>query len=376
MTPKLVSYLADNSVMTPCLVVDLEAVGEAYDALRRRLPLADIYYAVKANPAAPVLDLLTARGSFFDAASVPEIAACLDAGADPRAISYGNTIKKAPDIAQAFAAGVRMYAFDSAEELEKLAKHAPGAEVYCRITVPNEGAGWPLSRKFGCEPEMAVDLLARAKELGLVPYGVSFHVGSQQADPEKWEVAIGRAAMVFTDLAHRDIELQMINLGGGYPIRYRDDIPALEDFADSIMRAMTKSFGNNLPRMVIEPGRSIVGAAGVIEAEVVLVSKKSYDDDARWVYLDVGMFGGLAETMDESIQYPIEARRGVVETGPVYLAGPTCDGADILYEKARYELPMDLKAGDKVRILNTGAYTTTYSSVGFNGFDPLGEVYV
>ena len=142
------------------------------------------------------------------------------------------------------------------------------------------------------------------------------------------------------------------------------------------MAAMVETFGNQMPRMVIEPGRSIVGAAGVIEAEVVLVSRKSYDDPVRWVYLDAGMFGGLAETMDEAIQYPIVAQRGVVETGPVAIAGPTCDGADILYEKAHYELPMDLKAGDRVRIYNTGAYTTTYASVGFNGFDPLGEHYI
>lgn len=376
MTPKIEAYLAANDVMTPALVVDLDAVESAYDLLARNLPSADIYYAVKANPAAPVLDLLAGKGSFFDAASVPEIAACLDAGAKPSAISYGNTIKKATDIAQAHAAGVRLFAFDSAEELEKLAEHAPGADVYCRITVPNEGAGWPLSRKFGCEPDMAVDLLARAKGLGLTAHGVSFHVGSQQEDPEKWAIAIGRAAMVFTDLRERGVELKMLNLGGGYPIRYRENIPDMDAFADEIMAAMTEHFGNNMPRMILEPGRSIVGAAGVIESEVVLVSKKSYDTDTRWVYLDVGMFGGLAETMDECIKYPVLARRGVAETGRVYLAGPTCDGADILYEKTPYELPMDLKAGDKVRVLNTGAYTTTYSSVGFNGFDPLGEIYI
>lgn len=376
MTPKIERYLAENSVATPSLVVDLDAVADAYDDLHRRLPHADIYYAVKANPARPILDFLVDRGSFFDAASYTEIAACLTSGANPQDISYGNTIKKASDIALAYQAGVRLFAFDSAEELDKLAEHAPGSALYCRITVPNEGAGWPLSRKFGCEPEMAADLLERARDLGLEPHGVSFHVGSQQTDPEKWDVALARTAMVFTDLCERGIDLQMVNLGGGFPIRYRDDIPPMQDFADAMTTAMHKHFGNSMPRMVLEPGRSIVGAAGVIESEVVLVSKKSYDDDTRWVYLDVGMFGGLAETMDESIQYPIVAKRGVAETGPVSIAGPTCDGADILYEKARYELPMDLKAGDKVRIMNTGAYTTTYSSVGFNGFDPLGEIYI
>jgi ornithine decarboxylase len=123
--------------------------------------------------------------------------------------------------------------------------------------------------------------------------------------------------------------------------------------------------------MIIEPGRGLAGGAGVIQAEVVLIARKDYADRKRWVYLDIGKFGGLAETMDEAIKYPIATQRDGGATGPVVIAGPTCDSADILYEHSDYKLPLDLKVGDKVTIHGTGAYTSSYSSVGFNGFAPL-----
>jgi ornithine decarboxylase len=115
----------------------------------------------------------------------------------------------------------------------------------------------------------------------------------------------------------------------------------------------------------------MVGNAGMIETEVVLVSKKSEEDDVRWVYLDIGKFGGLAETMDESIRYPIRSARDGDAMAPCVLAGPTCDSADVLYEKTPYPLPLALTIGDEVLIEGTGAYTTTYASVAFNGFEPL-----
>ena len=142
------------------------------------------------------------------------------------------------------------------------------------------------------------------------------------------------------------------------------------------MAAMTKHFGNDLPTMLVEPGRGIAGDAGTIEAEVVLISKKGYGDERRWVYLDIGKFGGLPETMGEAIQYRIKTPRDGGPTGPVILAGPTCDEVDVLYEKSDYRLPLDLQIGDRVQIFATGAYTTTYSSVGFNGFPPLAAYYI
>jgi ornithine decarboxylase len=376
MTPKIAAFLADRMPATPCLVLDVDRVEENFRALTRALPLAHVYYAVKANPATPILKRLVSLGSSFDAASFEEIEFCLDAGAEPRRISYGNTIKKVSAIQRAFAAGVDMFAFDSQEELHKLAQHAPGARVYCRLLVENDGAEWPLSRKFGTTVETAKDLMIEARTLGLDPYGLSFHVGSQQTTTGSYEVAIGKAGMLFSDLAAAGVNLRMVNLGGGYPVRYRDEIPGIDRFADAIMRAMTEHFGNDLPEILVEPGRFLVGDAGVVSAEVVLVCHKAKNDPVRWVYLDIGRFGGLAETEGESIKYRISTPHDGGETGPVAIAGPTCDGADILYEKSNYRMPLALRCGDRIELLSAGAYVTTYASQRFNGFAPLAEHYV
>ncbi|MBT5032897.1 MAG: type III PLP-dependent enzyme [Rhodospirillaceae bacterium] len=377
MTSKIDRFLSEQTLKTPYLVVDKDIVRRNYRAFRDRLPLAEIFYAVKANPAPEILNLLHEEGASFDAASLPEIEMCLATGATPDRIAYGNVIKKSADIAQAYAHGVRLYAFDSQVELAKLAAEAPKSKVFCRISVEGAGADWPLSRKFGCDLDMAVDLMATAQDCGLNPHGISFHVGSQQRNLEQWDLAIGRAALVFSDLRGRGIELKMLNIGGGVPVKYRGNgVPDVAQATDSIMSALTRHFGNDLPAIATEPGRIICADAGVLETEVVLISQKSYDDATRWVYLDVGKFSGLAETMDEAIRYPISTDYDGSPEGPVVLAGPTCDGADILYENSDYKLPLELKTGDRVRLLNTGAYTTTYASVGFNGIAPLKSHYI
>ncbi len=376
MTPKIAHFLRDHAPATPCLVLDVDRVEENYRRLKAALPLARVYYAVKANPAAPILERLTGLGSSFDAASWEEVQACLAAGARPEAISYGNTIKKASAIKAAHEAGVTMFAFDSEPELLKIARNAPGARVYCRILVENKGAEWPLSRKFGCELDMARDLMVQARALGLDPYGISFHVGSQQTSTAAYEGAIARVAMLFTDLKDAGVKLRMVNLGGGYPVRYRQEVPGIDDFGMAIMGAMTRHFGNDLPEMLIEPGRFMVGDAGVVSAEVVLVSCKGKDDPVRWVYLDIGRFGGLAETEGEAIKYAFRTPHDGEPDGPVTIAGPTCDSTDTLYETSNYRLPLALDCGDRVELLATGAYVTSYASQSFNGFRPLAEHYI
>jgi ornithine decarboxylase len=368
---KIEKFLAEKQPETPCLVVDLDVVSEAYQLLRTYMPIAKVFYAVKANPALEVVALLQKLGSSFDVASRGEVDLCLGQGVTADRMSFGNTIKKERDVAYAYEKGVRLFAFDSDAELEKLARSAPGARVFCRILVESEGAEWPLSRKFGCAPEMAVELLRRAKAQGLDPYGVSFHVGSQQTNLDQWDSAVGRAASMFSLLAQTDINLRMVNIGGGFPAHYRGDVAGVERYAQAVMAAITRHFGNDLPEIIVEPGRSIVGDAGVIQSEVVLISQKAANDPKRWVYLDVGKFNGLAETMGESIKYRIRASVEGGPSGVVVLAGPTCDSADILYEKTEYRLPMALKVGDKLQILSTGAYTSSYASVGFNGFAPI-----
>ena len=376
MTARIREFLKKRADEGPCLVLDNEVVRENYLAFAKALPDTRVFYAVKANPAPEILKLLTELGSCFDVASVTETEMVLAAGCAPDRISYGNTIKKESEIATAHRLGVTLFAIDCEAEVEKVARAAPGSRVICRIHCDGSGSEWPLSRKFGCEPDYAVDILEHAHRRGLVPHGISFHVGSQQHNIEAWDRALASTASIFRGCAERGISLSMVNLGGGFPAKYLRKTPKLESYGKAIFRALRRHFGNQIPETIIEPGRGLVGNAGVIEAEVVLIAKRSPEDEVRWVYLDIGKFHGLAETIDESIRYPIRTPRDRDEMTPCIIAGPTCDSVDVLYEKNPYPLPISLAIGDKVLIEATGAYTTTYSSVGFNGYPPLRQYVI
>jgi ornithine decarboxylase len=371
MTDRIREFLRQRRPEGPCLVVDTDVVRDNYLTFARVMPDSRVFYAVKANPAPEILKLLAGLGSAFDCASVAEIDMALAAGATPDRISYGNTIKKERDIAAAFQRGIRLFAVDCIEEVDKISRAAPSSKVFCRILCAGDGAEWPLSRKFGCEPDLAIDVLEHAHRLGLDAYGISFHVGSQQPNPAAWDGALKATAEVFRTLSDRGIQLRMVNLGGGFPAKYLKKIPLVKSYGRAISSALRKHFGNRIPETIIEPGRGMVGDAGIIKAEVVLISKKAKDDATRWVYLDIGKFGGLAETMDEAIRYPIRTAHDRDARTPCIIAGPTCDSVDVLYEKAPYDLPVSLSIGDEVLIEGTGAYTTTYSAVAFNGFEPL-----
>jgi diaminopimelate decarboxylase len=232
--------------------------------------------------------------------------------------------------------------------------------VFCRVLTDGAGAEWPLSRKFGCVPAMAVDVLRHARTLGLDAYGVSFHVGSQQTDLNAWDRALADAKRVFATLAEEGIVLKMVNMGGGFPTRYLRDVPAAQAYGQAIFSALRKHFGNNIPETIIEPGRGMVGNAGVIKSEVVLISRKSDNDNVRWVYLDIGKFGGLAETMDEAIRYPIVTAHDGGEVAPCVLAGPTCDSADVMYEREPYALPVSLEGA------YLGKFLAGWSFLGFS----------
>ncbi|MGI1661136.1 type III PLP-dependent enzyme [Palleronia sp. KMU-117] len=359
----------------PTLVIDPAIVARNYAELKAGLGRADIHYAVKANPAREIVAALIALGSHFDAASRGEIELCLSLGARPSTISFGNTVKKAGDIAFAHAAGVRLFAVDAPEELAKIAEHAPGAQVYVRLLVTESQADWPLSRKFGCDRPTALALMAEARALGLDPVGISFHVGSQTRRSGMWAAALDEMAGVWTAARAAGHELSLVNIGGGFPAFYGEAIEAAEDYAASVVGMVEARFPG-ATRIMAEPGRGLVGNAGVIACEVVLVSRKSATDLNRWVYLDIGKFSGLAETIDEAIRYQFVTPRDGDPVGPCILAGPSCDSADVLYEKRPMMLPATLKAGDKVLIRNAGAYTSSYSSVGFNGFPPLAVVAI
>ncbi|QQQ74915.1 type III PLP-dependent enzyme [Saccharothrix sp. 6-C] len=369
-------FLDHDRPETPCLVIDLPTVRDRFAAIRAALPRVGIFYAVKANPTPDVVGLLAAEGSSFDVASPAEIDLCLARGAAPEAVSYSNPIKKARDIAYAHGRGVRLFVSDSEQDVRALAEHAPGASVLLRILVDSNGSTYPFGKKFGCSPEMATDLLRLAAELGLVPLGVAFHAGSQQLDPNGWDGAIADAAVIIGKLRAEGLSPTTVNLGGGLPAGYLAQPPPLAEYAAAITASITRHFGDFTPEVMIEPGRAIVAESGVIRSEVVLVSRKSYSDERRWVFLDIGRYGGLAETEGEAIAYPMATSRdGVpqvdVPVGPVVLAGPTCDADDVLYQNTCYELPLELRAGDHVDLLGAGAYTASYSSVAFNGFPPL-----
>ena len=362
---------------TPFVVIDKQTIADSYDQLVSCFPFAKIYYAVKANPATEITELLRDKGSNFDIASIYELDKVMKAGVSADRISYGNTIKKARDIRYFYEKGVRLFATDSEADLRNIAKAAPGSKIYVRIlTEGSNSADWPLSRKFGCNPDMALDLLILAKQLKLEPYGISFHVGSQQRDIDVWDAAIAKVKVIFERLKEEDgIQLKMINMGGGFPANYIAKTNDLQTYAEEITRFLKEDFGDDLPEIILEPGRSLIANAGILVSEVVLVARKARTAVERWVYTDVGKFSGLIETMDESIKFPIwTEKKGEMEE--VIIAGPTCDSADIMYENYKYGLPLNLASGDRMYWFSTGAYTTSYSAVEFNGFPPLKSYFV
>lgn len=348
----------DPDLPTPYLVIDRSVVARKYVECTAAFPGAAVHFAVKACPEPAVLAILAAAGSAFDVASPAEIRLALDAGASPSALCYGNPIRSAADVAGAYAAGVRRFVTDSAEDVDLLRAHAPDAAVQVRLLVDDTGSATPFAAKFGAAPDEAVRLIRRAGA-----EGVAFHAGSQQYRPE----AFAAAARLALDVAARaGLARPVLNIGGGFPVAYREPVPALAAFAGAIPAA----------ELMIEPGRALVAEAGVLRSSVLRVSRRPGIDERRWVYLDVGRYQGLAETEGEAIAYPLRVPGRDGPQSPVVLAGPTCDGDDVLYRRTETLLPESLAAGDHVEFLNAGAYTASYASVGFNGFPPLPVVVV
>lgn len=353
---------------TPHLVVSLDRVRDKFHALCAAMPQARHHYAIKANPHPDILRQIRALGGYFECASIPEIDRCLGAGAKPEDILYGNPLKKASEIVAAYERGIRQYVFDAQLELEKLIEHAPGAKVICRIITNGSGAVSPLSIKFGCPEAKACEWLLKAHHSGLRAYGVSFHTGSQQLDTKAWDAPIASAGRVFSQLRAQGVEtMAVLNVGGGFPVPYRRGVPSIATFGEAILSAAGQAFGEDMPMIYTEPGRYLAGDAGYILSEVVLISPCHKRPAHRWVYLDIGRYGGLVE---EKIDYPILSDRGG-ETGPVLLAGQTCDSNDVIYTEAfDYRLPLSLMPADRVILAHTGVYTSTYSTT-LNGFPSL-----
>jgi len=311
-----------RDAITPFLVVDLDVVHRQYVSLTAALPGTEVFYAVKANPASEVLSLLIELGSNFDVASRGEIELCLGLGADPARLSYGNTVKKERDIAAAYRCGVRLFTVDSQPELDKVVRTVASGTVFVRIATDGAGADWPLSRKFGCTAGEAEQLLLQAARAGLRA-GVSFHVGSQQRDPGAWDRPLGQVAELARRLAAEGHELAGVNLGGGLPSRHVDPTADIETYGEAIAGSVATHLGPRFGGLImVEPGRYLVGDAGLIRTEVVQIVRRASDPGRRWVFLDVGLFNGLTETLGEAIRYRIQAPGDGSGTGSVVLAGP------------------------------------------------------
>lgn len=367
--------LASAGRATPNLVCDLGTIRDRYDALRAAMPQSECHYAVKCNPSEPILALLAGLGSGFEVASFGELELLRGVGVDPADVLYSNPVKPAGHIAEARAAGLWRFAFDSEGELYKLAEHAPGAAVYVRLRVDDSTSIFPLSRKFGAEAHEARALMLLARSLGLRPYGVTFHVGSQCTSPSAWRQAIAATARLLTRLREDGIELEMLNLSGGFPARYVEPIPGLDLIAGTIEAALDELLPYVPSRLVVEPGRHLVAESAVMVASVLGREVRAGEN---WLYLDVGAYHGLMETQQSlnPWRFPLWTSRpehALTPHEPFTVTGPTCDSSDTMFFGAY--LPNSIDVDDQVYIGSAGAYTLSYATH-FNGFPPPTPYFV
>jgi len=344
--------------------MDLASVARAYREMASALPGVTLHYAMKCNPFRPMLTLLRSAGCQFEIASAIELEELLAIGVDPAEVLYSNPVKPVSHIRRAYAAGVRQFAFDSVEELAKLAEAAPGAAVFVRLAAFEMDSDVPSEGKFGVDAGTAATLLASARDLGLRPYGISFHVGSQMMYPSAWRAPMAAVGEIMSKLATDSIYLEMVDVGGGFPARYSAKPPPLTEYGQVIAAGLAA-----LPypvRAVAEPGRALVAEAGTLVTTVVGTATRL---GKRWVHLDVGAFNGLMESLEtgNQLRFPVWDSLESPARQLCHLTGPTCDSQDTIVFDV--ELSAELSAGDRVYLGSAGAYTTVYAS-SFNGFDP------
>jgi ornithine decarboxylase len=360
---------------TPYLITDLDTVADRYTRLTAELPGVDVFYAMKCNSSPEVLRTLADMGSGFEVASMGELTTLLDIGVDAADVLYSNPIKPPAHVAAAHRAGLWRFSFDSEGELHKLAQHAPGSAVSIRLRVDDSTSIFPLSRKFGAEAHEARALMLLAGKLGLRPYGVTFHVGSQCGTTTAWRQAIAAAGRLMAALAADGVELEMFNLGGGFPARYVAEVPSVRDIAGTIYPALDELLPYRPPVLAAEPGRHLVAESAVMVASVLGREVRAGEN---WVYLDVGAYNGLMETQQTVNQwrFPLWSSRtdhAVVPHLPFTVTGPSCDSSDTMFYGVA--LPSTIDVGDRLYIGSTGAYTLSYAS-GFNGFPPPTPLFV
>ncbi|MFO8102496.1 MAG: type III PLP-dependent enzyme [Dehalococcoidia bacterium] len=342
---------------TPFLVINKEAITRKYRLTRQALPEAHIFYAVKANAHKRIIKLLHAAGCGFEVSSRQELKLVLECGASPEEIISSNPLKSVDFIKAAHQAGVNHFAFDSSDEIFKLAEFAPRSNVYVRLSVPNEESEWPLDRKFGVESNPAIQLLTESARQSLIPLGITFHVGSQCSSEKAWKEAIKKCAQVWHGVNSSGLALKMVNVGGGFPIQHNKPVPAITELARAIKDSVKQEFPDGV-EISAEPGRFLVGESGTLVTSVIAKARRNGEN---WLYLDAGVFNGLMESLG-GIAYSMSTE----SEGPIQkwvVAGPSCDSMDVISN--HIELP-EPAIGDKVYISPAGAYTTVYASR-FNG---------
>lgn len=359
-----------NKTHTPYLLLDLSTVTAAYQSLRTALPDVTPYYAIKSNPHPELARHIASLGGLFEIASATEMDILREIGVNPGDLLFTNPVKMPDHIRRAHAAGVWRYSFDSLVELEKIAADAPGAAVFVRMKAPAYDSAVPSEGKFGVDVEVAVALMQEAAKRGLKPYGISFHVGSQMESPKPWDAAIQETGRLMRLLKEHDITIEMVDIGGGFPAFYSEELPSIDEYGAGISKALAKHLPYSVT-LAAEPGRYLVANSGVMVSTIIGVAQRG---SKTWLHLDVGAFNGMMEALEtqNALRFPVSDSLHSDDTQLYNLTGPSCDSQDsILFD---VPLSRDLKVDDRVFIHTAGAYTTCYAST-FNGFE-IPETFV
>lgn len=357
---------------TPFFLFSKKKILGNFQKFKKLFPNSSIHYAMKANSEPGVLKTLADAGCGFEVASKYELNMLKKIKVPAGKVIYGTSVKPASHIKEFADYGVDRFAFDSFSEIEKIASIAPGSKVYVRTIANDAGSVFKFSEKFGTDPASIIPLLLRAKERGLHPYGISFHVGSQASDPKAWANVLVILRSIIQDLKEMGVKLDVLNLGGGYPSKYlsSENAPTLKEIAQYTLAEYKKL--PYRPHLILEPGRGIIANTGVLVASVIARVERRGN---TWLFLDAGVYNALFETMayQGSTRYPIISMRGVGDSGELLfaLAGPTGDSPDVITREAL--LPQDIEVGDKLIVQNIGAYSLSVTSQ-FNGF-PKPDVY-
>ncbi len=371
---EILKEVREHDYQTPYFFTSREILRHNYGMFRHLFDKPEVCYALKANSDPKVLTYLNEIGCGFEAASAYEIDQLLQLGVEPTNIIYGTSVKPIDHIQKAFNNGVDRFAADSVEELDKLIAHAPGSRVFVRTVVDDEGSVFTMSERFGAPVDTVTDLMLYAHKHGLKPYGLSFYVGSQATVAERWANAMRTIKPVIDNLYAKKIKLEVINVGGGFPVVYENhqNAPHLAEIVQKLHNVMHEL--PYMPSILMEPGRGIVASSTVLVASVV---SRSVRNGRTWLCLDAGIYNALYEAMihQGSTMYkvqPFVQPKGKYESMLCTLAGPTGDSLDIIARDA--VLPADIKIGDKLIFENAGAYTLSLASP-FNGF-PTPDLYI